>query len=61
MTRRAIIGASCACGTDVLSLCKLLTTHVRTDRITEGHLANVLESGHITAILRRLKQIRDAM
>lgn len=44
---------------DLLTLRKLLTAHVRADRFTEGHLASVLESGHITAILRRLKQIRD--
>jgi len=46
---------------DLLTLRKLLTTHVRADRFTEGHLASVLESGHLTAILRRLKQIRDAL
>lgn len=45
---------------DLLTLCKLLTTHVRADRFNEGHLATVLESGHITAILRRLKEIREA-
>jgi hypothetical protein len=44
---------------DLLTLCKLLTLHVRADRFSEGHLASVLESGHITAVLRRLKQIRD--
>ena len=42
---------------DLLTLRKLLTTHIRADRFTEGHL----ESGHITAILRQLKQIRDAL
>jgi ADP-ribosyl-[dinitrogen reductase] hydrolase len=46
---------------DLLTLRKLLTAHVRADRFTEGHLAKVLESGHITAILRRFKQIRDEM
>jgi hypothetical protein len=45
----------------LLTLRKLLTTHVRADRFVEGHLASVLESGHVTAILRRLKQIRDQM
>ncbi len=45
---------------DLLTLRKLLTTHVRADRFTEGHLATMLESGHIVAILRRLKQIRAA-
>ena len=45
---------------DLLTLRKLLTTHVRADRFTEGHLAAMLESGHIVAILRRLKEIRAA-
>ena len=44
---------------DLTTLRKLLTTHVRADRFSEGHLAGVLQSGHITAILRRLKAIRD--
>ena len=46
---------------DLLTLCKLLTVHVRADRFVEGHLASVFENGHITAILRRLKQIREKM
>jgi ADP-ribosyl-[dinitrogen reductase] hydrolase len=46
---------------DLLTLRKLLTAHVRADRFVEGHLANVFESGHITAILRRFQQIRDEM
>lgn len=37
---------------------KLLTLHVRRDRFYEGHLATVIESGHIAAILRRLAEIR---
>ena len=44
---------------DLTTLRMLLTTHVRADRFTEGHLASVLQSGHITAILRRLKEIRN--
>ena len=44
---------------DLLILRKLLTTHVRADRFNEGHLASVLENGHITAILSRLKTIRE--
>ena len=46
---------------DLLTLRKLLTAHIRGDRFVEGHLASVFESGHITAILRRLKQIREEM
>ena len=43
---------------DMLTLQKLLTTHIRKDRFCEGHLACVLKDGHITAILRQLKQIK---
>ena len=46
---------------DLLTLRKLLTAHVRAERFAEGHLASVFESGHIAAILRRLKQIRAEM
>lgn len=46
---------------DLLTLRKLLTLHVRQDRFVEGHLAHMLETGHITALLRRLKRIREQM
>jgi hypothetical protein len=46
---------------DLLTLRKLLTVHVRAERFAEGHLASVFESGHIAAILHRLKQIREKM
>jgi hypothetical protein len=46
---------------DLLTLRRLLTTHIRADRFVEGHLASMLESGHITAILRRLREIREQM
>ena len=46
---------------DLLTLRKLLTIHVRKDRFVEGHLAHMLEDGHITALLRRLKKIREEM
>ena len=41
----------------LLTLRKLLTLHVRADRYVEGHLASMLESGHITAILRRVAHL----
>ena len=44
---------------DVLTLKKLFTTHVRKDRFCEGHLATMFENGHIVALLRRLKEIRE--
>jgi hypothetical protein len=46
---------------DLLTLRKLLTTHVRKDRFVEGHMASMLECGHIAAILRRLGKIREQM
>ncbi|MGW8250244.1 MAG: ADP-ribosylglycohydrolase family protein [Anaerolineales bacterium] len=39
------------------SLRKLLTAHVRADRFSEGHLAEIFESGHVTLILKRLAEI----
>ncbi len=41
------------------TLRKLLTLHVRKDRFCEGHLASVLKSGHILAILKRIRDIRE--
>ncbi len=46
---------------DLLTLRKLLTAHVRNDRFVEGHMAGMLKNGHITAILRRLQTIRQAL
>ena len=40
---------------DLLTLCKLLTLHVRKERFCDGHLAAMVECGHIAAILRRLR------
>lgn len=46
-------------GADLETLSRLLTLHVRQDRFVEGHLAAMLEAGHITALLRRLRHLRD--
>ncbi|QDT48935.1 hypothetical protein Pan258_29820 [Symmachiella dynata] len=46
---------------DVKTIRKLFTTHVRKDRFCEGHLATMFENGHIVALMRRLQQIRDEM
>ena len=46
---------------DVVTIQKLFTTHVRKDRFCEGHLASMFESGHIVALLRRLKDTRKSM
>ncbi|NPV75315.1 MAG: ADP-ribosylglycohydrolase family protein [Anaerolineae bacterium] len=39
------------------TLRKLLAAHVRADRFSEGHLAAMFESGHITMILKRMAEI----
>jgi len=46
---------------DLLTLRKLLTTHVRKERFCEGHLAGMFERGHIVAVLRRLETLRDQL
>jgi hypothetical protein len=43
---------------DVVTIQKLFTTHVRADRFCEGHLAAMFESGHVQALLRRLRSLR---
>jgi len=40
---------------DLDTLRKLLTVHVRKDRFSEGHLADVIRDGHVLDILRGLK------
>ena len=46
---------------NLLTIRKLLTTHIRKERFCEGHLLSVLESGHISNILKRLKELRAEM
>lgn len=46
---------------DFHTLRRLFTLHIRKDRFCEGHLLSILESGHITAMLRRLAAIHKAM
>lgn len=43
---------------DLLTICKLLTVHVRADRFTEGHLAAIFDESHLITLLRQLKRIR---
>ncbi len=43
---------------DVQTIRQLLTTHARKERFCEGHLADVLRSGHLPALLRRLGELR---
>jgi hypothetical protein len=42
---------------DLLACRKLLTTHVRANRFSDGHLAEVIESGHVAAVLRRIAHL----
>lgn len=44
---------------DLLTLRKLLTSHVRADRFCEGYFLRVLQSGLTTAILRRIAELRQ--
>jgi hypothetical protein len=46
---------------DAKTIQKLFTTHVRKERFCEGHLAAMFENGHVVALLRRLKVIRDTV
>ena len=45
-------------GADVKTIRQLFTTHLRKDRFSEGHLAAMLECGHIRELLERLHEIR---
>ncbi len=45
----------------LVTIRKLLTLHVRKERFCEGHLAEALASGHITALLQRLKKLSERM
>lgn len=45
---------------DLETICKLLTAHARSDRFLDGHLEAIVESGHIAAILRRLRDLEQS-
>ena len=47
--------------TDVETIEKLFTTHVRKNRFCEGHLAAMFQNGHITTLLERLEVIGDTI
>jgi len=40
---------------------KLITLHVRKDRFVGGHFGEMVRCGHITAILRRLAELREPL
>lgn len=41
-------------GADLTTLRKLLLTHIRKERFSSGHLAAMIDCGHILAVLQRL-------
>jgi len=45
--------------TDIETIRKLLTLHVRKERFCSGHFASMISSGHIINILKRLKEFRS--
>lgn len=44
---------------DLQVIRKLITVHVRKERFCEGHLPAMVSCGHMAAILRRLKELRE--
>jgi O-acetyl-ADP-ribose deacetylase (regulator of RNase III) len=46
---------------DIATIQKLLTTHVRAERFCSGHIAGMIDNGHILTILQRLAVIRSGM
>jgi len=46
---------------DLETIQRLISAHVRADRIKEGHLLTVFKSGHLTLLLRRLKDIGERL
>ena len=43
---------------DEATLRRLLTLHVRADRFNEGHFVEMFKSGHMTALLRRARELQ---
>ena len=41
----------------LLTCVKLITAHIRAERLCDGHLQDVFNSGQLIAILRRLKEL----
>ena len=46
--------------TNLLTLRKLMTAHIRQDRFCEGHLASIFESGLVIKILERLRKLKES-
>ena len=45
---------------ELVVIVKLITLHVRKDRFSEGHLLAIIQDGHMSKILSRLRKIRVA-
>jgi len=43
---------------DLPTLRRLVTAHVRADRFSDGHFLHMLKTGYLTAVLRRLYELR---
>lgn len=59
--REYVDSPSLLASADVGTIRKLLTTHMRWEYWSEGHLSELVENGHVLAILKRLQQIRNQM
>lgn len=58
--QRYIAGGDAAlANADLTTLRMLLSAHIRADRFIECTIGSLAAEGHIAAVLRRLKQIRD--
>ena len=44
---------------DLLTIQKLLTLHIRKERFQEGHLAEIIKSGFLQKILKRLVGLKE--
>jgi O-acetyl-ADP-ribose deacetylase (regulator of RNase III) len=46
---------------DLVTLQKLMTTHIRAEKFKSGHLAQILDNGHLLIVLNRLCEIREEL
>ena len=46
---------------DLETCIKLLSTHVRKERFCDGHLAEMITTGHLLAVLHRLEELRPSI
>jgi hypothetical protein len=59
--RRLVESPEGLAGADAATIRALLKLQVRKDRFCEGHLAEMLDNGHILALLSRLREIRGGV